>query len=287
MTMQKQLYLHNRKKLQQPACQNETAMQFEAAWIQSKLDKYAMTTTSPLNLNELNRQFKGFVVDELATEPDSSKYVAGQMSAAEFKILVQEFAIDGLTEAQVFYYIMPRLPLEAQMPMLKILIDEFGSGNYKLTHSHIYIDLLKELSMSTDDQFYFDLTGDASFEFLNVFHWLTLRADCPSYFAGALTYLETVIPTVFGCYVDACERLDIKASRYYSEHIHIDEFHAKEGLALLRTMSRTQCLDVTKAWHGILLASEITNGAFEAAVTKARQSTLSHHEPTLEVKEVA
>jgi hypothetical protein len=123
------------------------------------LDKYAMTTTSPLNLNELNRQFKGFVADELANEPPSSKYVAGQMSREEFKILVQEFAVDGLTEAQVFY---------------------------------------------------FDLTGDASFEFLNIFHWLTLRADDPSYFAGALTYLETVIPTVFGCYVDACDRSRVR-----------------------------------------------------------------------------
>jgi hypothetical protein len=40
-------------------------------------------------LSELNRQFKGFVADELATGPDSSKYVAGQMSREEFKVLVQ------------------------------------------------------------------------------------------------------------------------------------------------------------------------------------------------------
>jgi hypothetical protein len=266
----KQLYLFNRARLQDPAAGSAELLGFEHRWIADHLD--AMPAhDAPADLSALRRQLALMIEDEQRGTPDSARYVAEEMSLDEFRILVQEFAIDGLTEAQVFYYVLPRLTLEAQMPMLRIMIDEFGSGSLKRAHTSLYLNLLRELHMPTELAFYCERIEPACFAFVNVFFWLCLRADDPSYFAGAITYLETTIPVFFECYVQACKRLGIAAHAYYSEHQHIDAFHAIEGQHLLRAMQATQTLDPNKAWLGARLASAITGAAFEAAVAKARR----------------
>ena len=128
MLDQKQLYLFNRARLQDPAGGARELLGFEQHWIAGHLE--AMPAhDAPGDLPALRRQLAVMIAEEQRETPDSARYVAEQMSLAEFRMLVQEFAIDGLTEAQVFYYVLPRLTLEAQMPMLRIMIDEFGSGN--------------------------------------------------------------------------------------------------------------------------------------------------------------
>ena len=266
----KQLYLFNRARLHDPAADGEAALAFERRWIADQLATLP-ASEPPGDLPALRRHLAQMIADEQREPPDSARYVAEQMSLAEFRILVQEFAIDGLTEAQVFYYVLPRLALEAQMPLLRILIDEFGSGNLKRAHTSLYVNLLRELELPIDLAFYCERIEPACFAFVNVFFWLCLRADDASYFAGAITYLETTIPGFFACYVQACERLGIAAHAYYSEHQHIDAFHAIEGQQLLRAMQATHTLDPSKAWRGALLASRITIAAFEAAVGKARR----------------
>lgn len=267
MLDQKQLYLYNRAQIHPPCKIDPDVLGFERQWIETYLN--AMEAFSGNDFPSWRSRFQAFMEKEQAVYPDSAQYVAERISLDEFRILVQEFSVDGLTEAQVFYYILPRLSLEAQMPMLRIMIDEFGSGNLKRAHTTLYVQLLEELEMPTQLDAYLERTGSSSFEFANLFFWLTLRADDPSYFVGALTYLETAIPTFFQCYVDACNRLGIKAHAYYSEHQHIDAFHAQEGLRILRAMERTGTLNAEKAWQGVLLASTITAGAFDAAVEKA------------------
>lgn len=268
MLDQKQLYLYNRAQIQACRDTDPTMLAFERQWIETYLRQDESTLTGK-GFTDWRAQFHTFMEQEQAEPPDTAVYVAERMSLNEFRILVQEFAVDGLTEAQAFYYILPRLTLEAQMPMLRIMIDEFGSGNLKRAHTTLYVQLLEELGMPTELDAYIERTGNSSFEFVNLFFWLTLRAEDPSYFVGALTYLETAIPTFFECYVDACKRLGIKAHAYYSEHQHIDAFHAQEGLRILRAMERTDTLNAEKAWQGVLLASTITGGAFDTAVEKA------------------
>lgn len=269
---QRQLYLFNRARVQDPEAGPAALLGFERQWIAGYLDAFP-PHDRPGDLPALRQQLARLIEDEQREMPESARYVAEDMSLDEFRILVQEFAVDGLTEAQSFYYVLPRLTLEAQMPMLRIMIDEFGSGNLKRAHTSLYVSLLRELQMPTELAYYFDRIEPACFEFVNQFFWLSLRADDPSYFAGAITYLETSIPVFFECYVQACKRLGIQAHAYYSEHQHIDGFHAIEGQHLLRAMHHTQTLDPGKAWLGARLASAITGAAFEAAVAKARQAT--------------
>ncbi len=273
---QAELYDFNRARLSNPNLNLCQALSFEKAWIDSYLNRVNQNL-APSNLNGLLACLDELVAEEDAHQPESSIYVATQMTREEFAILVQEFAVDGLTEAQVFYFILPRLSLEAQMPMLRIMIDEFGSGNLKRAHTTLYQELLRELHMPLDVAHYCSCIDSTSFEFVNLFFWLTLRADDPSYFAGAITYLESSIPSFFDCYVQACHRLDIASHAYYSEHQHIDVFHALEGRRLLRAMSATKTLNVARAWEGIHLASRVASTAFEGAVTKARQIEVAAH----------
>jgi hypothetical protein len=269
----RRLYLFNRARLRDPQVRSPALLAFERRWIADQLASFlphGAPHAAPRDPAELRRRLAQRIEDEQREAPASARYVAEQMTRDEFRILVQEFAIDGLTEAQVFYYVLPRLALEAQMPLLRILIDEFGSGNLKRAHTSLYVNLLRELQMPIDLEFYCDRIEPACFAFVNLFFWLCIRADDPSYFAGAITYLETSIPVFFACYVQACKRLALAGHAYYSEHQHIDAFHALEGHNLLRAMHATGTLDAGKAWTGVQLASAITSAAFEAAVAKAR-----------------
>ena len=268
---QKDLYFSNRARIQAPLVCTPGIDAFEQQWIAQRLRELD-GHPRPKSLAELKSELEKLGAAEREAPNESASYVAEHMRLDEFRILVQEFAIDGLTEAQVFYYVLPRLSLEAQMPLLRIMIDEFGSGNLKRAHTSLYINLLRELDMPTSLEYYLERVSASSFEFVNLFFWLALRADDASYFAGALTYLETAIPAFFECYAQACRRLNIRAHAYYTEHQHIDAFHATEGQRLLAAMNATATLDPAKAFQGVLLASAITDKAFRDAVSQARQS---------------
>lgn len=267
----KQLFLFNRDFVQDPMLRNRDIIEFEVQWIKNRLEQ-SLPAALPKNYSQLHDAFQAQL--QIETNEDdgiNAEYVASKMTREEFQILVSEFAVDALTEAQVFYYILPRLPLSAQMPMLRIIIDEFGSGNLDCAHTTLYINLLQELGMPVHYKDYLIGLDDCSFEFVNLFYWLCMRSDDPSWFVGALTYLETIIPDAFDCMAQACSRLSIQSHAYYTEHQHIDFYHAQEGLRILKAMDREGALDYCKALKGIMLASLITRNAFKGAVEKARQ----------------
>lgn len=270
-TSQKALFRANRALIERMVPLPADLMQFERTWIDNAI-RESQTPEQPASFAELRKMLAALVEQDKADEPPTARYVAQDMDLDEFKILVQEFALDGLTEAQVFYHLMPRLSLEAQMPMLRMMIDEFGSGNIKRSHTTLYKVLLDELGMPTDLESNIKANGEAGCSFPNMFCWLTMRADDPSYFAGVITYFETVVPFFFGCYTALCERLSIKAHTYYTEHVHIDAFHALEGQRLLKAMDNDRALDYVKAWQGICMGRLITNTAFDEAVYKAQAS---------------
>ncbi|WP_257442905.1 iron-containing redox enzyme family protein [Burkholderia glumae] len=267
--LQRALYIANRAQTKRLTPVEDRLLAFERDWTSSTISRVSPCDL-PVDLDELKQRLAALIKQDEEDDAESVRYVAEQMSLEEFRILVQEFAADGLTEAQVFYYLMPRLSLEAQMPVLRMLVDEFGSGNLQRSHTALYIKLLEELGLPSDLNYYIDNVSPAAFAFVNMFYWLTVRADDPSYFAGVITYFESIIPSFFLCYTRACERLGVSAHHYYSEHVHIDVFHAIEGHRLLRAMDKAGQLDCAKAWQGVCFGREITTQAFEAAVSKAR-----------------
>lgn len=201
----------------------------------------------------------------------ATRFIAEEAGYEQFRIYVREFAADGLTEAQNFFPAIARLPIKAQMALMRVLIDEFGCGNLRQAHSHLYQRLLTELGLPGELDAYVDDLGEEMLGFLNIFYWLTQRAPTIEYFLGALAYLEAGIPSAFAHPAAACARLGIEGGRYYTEHIHIDNFHKDEMQTAIREYEAAHGLDPAKVWAGARMLSQLLGAAVAAAVAKARR----------------
>ena len=212
-----------------------------------------------------------------AADPGALGYLAHSASYEEFRAFVLEFAPDGLTEAQNFFPAIARVPIKAQLALMRVLIDEFGCGNLQQSHSYLYIKLLTELGLPTELDQVLEYTSEPTFAFLNSFYWLASRAPQPEYFLGALAYLEASIPAAFTLLADGCRRLGIQNGAYYSEHVHIDGFHMKELQTAIREYEVVHGLDATKVWIGARLLSQVLGTAVENAVERARSAVHAGH----------
>ncbi|MFZ3495380.1 iron-containing redox enzyme family protein [Streptomyces sp. 5.8] len=264
----KRLFLHNRTLQSSAVLARIEAL--EAAWIEPLVGDLAERTAPLAGRAEWKERLDGLLALEREAGPAGS-YLAEKATREQFAHVVREFALDGLTEAQNFFPAVPRLPIRAQMAVMRVLIDEFGCGNLQQTHSKLYLDLLAELGLPQELESFLDTTADETYAFLNVFYWLTQRAGDVEYFLGALAYLEASIPDAFTVQARACARLGIEQGRYYTEHLHIDTFHMREMQTAIKEYEAARGLDATKLWVGAQLLSGLIGGAFDAAVERARE----------------
>jgi Iron-containing redox enzyme len=264
---QEQLFVHNRTPLES----NTLARieELERDWILPRVAEIEARTESVGSRAEWRSRLDALLTEERAGSP-TGEYFAEEATREEFTFVVREFALDGLTEAQNFFPAIPRLPIKAQMAVMRVLIDEFGCGNLGQAHSQLYRLLLTELGLPHDLESFLETTGDETYQFLNAFYWLTQRAPAVEYFLGALAYLEASIPHAFTYQARACERLGIRNNRYYTEHLHIDTFHMREMQLAIKEYDAVHGVDATRLWVGALLLSELIGGAFDAAVERAR-----------------
>ncbi|KRV49956.1 hypothetical protein AQ490_18015 [Wenjunlia vitaminophila] len=218
---------------------------------------------------ELTRLVRGLLAEEEASPPECERIMAEELSREQFREVVRQFAVDGLTESESFLPIVPRLPKKAKMAVFRVLVDEFGCGNLDQAHFNIYRELMSELDLSLDVEDYLGTTNPETFAYVNLFFWAAARAPRPEYFLGALCYLESSILYAFRCFADAATRLGLAGARYYTEHLHIDHFHAKELSVAIRELEAEADLDCAKVWAGFRLASETIGGSVEAAVASA------------------
>lgn len=264
---QRQLFIYNRST---PSSEVYRRIEeIEQNWIIPKVAALTERTTPIASRAEWVTALDGLLASERGGS-EMSRYLAEEATREQFALVVREFALDGLTEAQNFFPAVARLPIRAQMALMRVLIDEFGCGNLQQAHSQLYLNLLAELGLPADLESYLELTADETYEFLNVFFWLTQRAPDVEYFLGALAYLEASIPDAFAVQARACERLGISNHRYYTEHIHIDNFHMKEMQIAIKEYEAARGLDPMKVWVGALLLSDLIGTAFDSAVQRAR-----------------
>lgn len=264
VTSQRELFLANRVPLHPRSY--DDLFSFESPWMTGLLKPFNDATEPVGSFEDFKTLLTRVIQQEAEEPPQSAVFLAQGMTREQFKMLVEQFAVDGLTEAQAFPAIIPRLPMRAQMPIQRILIDEFGCGNIDQMHTNLYCQLLEELGSPVDLNYFVAIAVDPVFEFVNIFHWMTKRSPDVEYFLGALSWFEGVVPVFFKPYVDACGRLGIAAHRYFSEHIHIDEYHAQSALLAIREAAKAGPIDYTKVWLGAQLAQSVAGRAFDAAV---------------------
>jgi hypothetical protein len=267
---QKRLFLYNRMV---PGAQIYARIEeIEKPWINGILRKLE-AVTEPLASRADWVAALDARIEEENKGSDSSRFIAEHATHEQFRVIVREFGPDALTEAQNFFPAIARVPIKSQMAIMRVLIDEFGCGNLMQAHTYLYTKLLAELDCPTDLPSLVDGTGDAMFELLNSFYWLASRAPDVEYFLGALAYLEACIPGGFACFAAACQRLGIENGTYYTEHMHIDNFHMKEMQTAIREYELVCGLDPTKAWIGAQILSTLLGAAIDDAVAKARKQS--------------
>lgn len=242
----------------------------EADWLEPILAEEAALTPQLSPTPEIARLIEESIVDGDGDGRASADFLANDATREQFRAVVADYALDGLTEAQNFFAAIPRLPIRAQMAVIRVLIDEFGCGNLQRAHSELYMDLLRELDLPTDLASHLRDVSAETLAFVNCFYWLASRAPHVEYFLGALAYLEAYIPTGFACFDGACRRLGIEHGLYYSEHIHIDDFHKHELQIAIREYDRAQGCDYAKLWVGMALLRRLLGASFEAAIDRAR-----------------
>ncbi|MFZ3572075.1 iron-containing redox enzyme family protein [Streptomyces sp. BH097] len=220
---------------------------------------------------DLMRLIKERLTEEEADPPACERVLAEDLTRNQFREVVAQFAVDGLTESESFLPIVWRLPRRAKMAIFRVLVDEFGCGNLDQAHFNIYWELTRELGLSQDERDYLHTTNSETFDYVNMFFWAATRAPRPEYFLGCLCYLECSILYAFTCFADAASRLGLEGARYYTEHLHIDNFHARELHNAIREFDAEADLQPAKVWTGFMLASEILGEATEAAIVSAQK----------------
>ncbi|AOS64616.1 iron-containing redox enzyme family protein [Actinoalloteichus hymeniacidonis] len=201
---------------------------------------------------------------------EHERFLAQEASLEQFKMVVADFAVDGLVESQSHLGIIPRLPGQARNTVMRVLIDEFGCGNNDQEHAELYRRLVAGLGMPTELAHYVAEAPAECLAYVNVFHWFAHRAPEPEYFLGAYAYFESSVLYAFRCYADAGARLGID-STYYTEHLHIDSFHSTQMRSAIYALQRERPVELAKVWAGVQLTSRIVAEATEASFGRARQ----------------
>ncbi|MFD6466388.1 iron-containing redox enzyme family protein [Streptomyces goshikiensis] len=246
-------------------------LSIEEQWILPAARAHEAAAPDFASAGELLAGLKDFLAAEEADISDNHRFLANEATLGQFKVVVGEFALDGLTESESLLPVVPRLPYRSGMAVFRVLIDELGCGNDEKSHSQLYRDLLLELGMSTDPDSYLDSTGPECYAYVNMFHWLASRAPSPQYFLGAYGYFESSVLYGFQSFARAAKRLGIQQDAYYTEHLYIDSYHSNHMRTAIRALEEP---DLAKIWAGVRLASDIVGTATEAAITRARKASL-------------
>ncbi|MFC8452443.1 iron-containing redox enzyme family protein [Kitasatospora sp. NPDC057223] len=194
---------------------------------------------------------------------------AGQASLAEEAILKSsdpkraaqmwliQFAPDFLSEASPMARNVLGYYGEAQSEWFKIVIDEYGYGVHDTKHSQLFEKTLESVGLSSELHRYWQYYLVSSLAMNNYFHYLGKNHEHFFRYLGALYYTESTL-------VDFCRRatalldkvFDGEAdTRYFTEHVHIDQHHGRMALEKL--------IKPLIAQHGEQIIPELVRGIEE------------------------
>ncbi|MBW1600717.1 iron-containing redox enzyme family protein [Streptomyces sp. JJ66] len=254
------------------AAEYEEMLEMEGRWIDTIAERHRQRAPRFASHTELLRELSGFLAREGTVASDSHRFLAEEATLNQFRVVVGEFALDGLTESLNLLPVVPRLPYKAGMAVFRVMVDELGCGNDDQAHSELYRELLRELDMPTEVEDYRTGSSPQSHAYVNMFHWLASRAPTPEYFLGGYAYFEASVLYGFRSFAQAARRLGLKSARYYTEHLYIDTYHSKQMRVAIRETQAARGLDLSKVWAGVELTSAIVHDATETAISLAREA---------------
>lgn len=200
----------------------------ERAWQESE--------ARPLDLGALRRlevpvALRARVRADLDPPPSpASRYVAGAMSEAGYRRLVQIGALDGLVEASQLSRTLGGPGGDVQATLTRVFVEEYK-------HSTFFTTMLEDLGLSAEPEAYLDLVPWEVLASINQSFLLSERKRHFLRYVGGLLYFETSAPAAFRHHRAAAQRLGLseRAQGYWDVHIREDERHGRwmlEGAAL-------------------------------------------------------
>ncbi|MFB2976774.1 iron-containing redox enzyme family protein [Microseira sp. BLCC-F43] len=160
---------------------------------------------------------------------ENSRYIREEISEAGYQHLLAIASFDGLVEASRLSRILGGAANEVQCTLVRVLLEEYGSGKLNRKHSTFFAKMLAELGLNTEPEGYFDIVP---WEVLASINHNFLLTECKRYFLrynGGLAYFEVVGPAIYKNYLAAAQRLGLSeaAMGYWELHIREDSRHGR------------------------------------------------------------
>ena len=160
---------------------------------------------------------------------EAKHYLREELSAQGYRHLLAIASLDGLVEASRMCSIIGGASNEVQATLIRVLLEEYGSGKLSRKHSTFFAKMMAELGLNTAPEAYFDIVP---WEVLACINHNFLLTECKRHFLrynGGLTYFEIAGPTIYTDYMMAAQRLHLSdlAMGYWELHIREDERHGQ------------------------------------------------------------
>ena len=199
----------------------------EYFWQKWELAQFDIETLKRLDVKQALSDRAAYDLDPPLNE--NSRYIREEMSAAGYRHLLAIASFDGLVEASRLSRILGGAANEVQCTLVRVLLEEYGSGKLTRKHSTFFAKMLAELGLNTKPEGYFDIVP---WEVLASINHNFLLTECKRYFLrynGGLAYFEVVGPAIYKNYLAAAQRLGLSeaAMGYWELHIREDERHGR------------------------------------------------------------
>lgn len=168
---------------------------------------------------------------------EDARFIREEMSYEGYRHLLAIASFDGLVEASRLSRILGGAANEVQCTLVRVLLEEYGSGKLSRKHSTFFAKMMAELSLNTEPEGYFEIVPWEVLASINHNFLLTERKRHFLRYNGGLAYFEIVGPSIYRNYMAAAERLQLSetAMGYWELHIREDERHGRwmlDGVAL-------------------------------------------------------
>ncbi|GFE67728.1 iron-containing redox enzyme family protein [Chroococcus sp. FPU101] len=160
---------------------------------------------------------------------ESKRYIREEMSLAGYRHLIAIASLDGLVESSRLCHILGGASNEVQATLIRVLLEEYGSGRLSRKHSTFFAQMMQELGLNPEPETYFDLVPWEVLASINHNFLLTQRKRHFLRYNGGFTYFEIYGPSIYKDYMAAAQRLNLsdQAMGYWELHIREDERHGQ------------------------------------------------------------
>jgi hypothetical protein len=195
-------------------------VEVSGAWTRESLETF---------LRDLQRQGPA---EPPAAEQAIEKSADPQRAA---RMWLAQFAPDFLSEASPMIRNVLGHYGPAQSEWFKIIIDEYGYGVHDTKHSKLFEDTLTSVGLRADLHHYWQFYLTSSLMLNNYFHYLGKNHELFFRYLGALYYTETTLVDFCRRAADLLDRVfpGEVDTRYFTEHVHIDQHHSQMALEKL------------------------------------------------------